>query len=442
MVRRKIYYAIPQRPWQFAKRSFISPFYLKLVGIIAVVFYLLPVVSTKPTPSQPSPCKLTQHWVEDEDRSQLCIDCRTCPPGQGLSTECGSSQMLPFNTMVTCVPCISGVSFSRYEDSSTCIPCTSCSQGQVVEQSCSPKMDVKCTNKCSSKDRYYDVDMGDCLRCSTCCGNDADVVVDECKEKIGADSNTVCSFDSSVNRCDQTTPQPTPTNSSVSPKHDVPYTTQKSDHSTQAKDLCYLAAIVIPVVIVVVLFFCTCLCFKKKLAKMLSCCNHNIEEEDHHDLQDRSSSDRKSVDDSQVMLAESGKSNKSGKFHSGSKVLLLAEGTPENLDDSEPARKKDSKLLSSLLESASYQYLKKICERLDTAMAGVGDYRDVCSHYDIDHYEKAAVYERHKDGPSRALIDHLAATHDQLTVAEFVTVVRKVAKRGDVAKLLEEYDLL
>ena len=75
-------------------------------------------------------------------------------------------------------------------------------------------------------------------------------------------------------------------------------------------------------------------------------------------------------------------------------------------------------------------------------MAGVGDYRDVCSHYDIDHYEKAAVYERHKDGPSRALIDHLAATHDQLTVAEFVTVVRKVAKRGDVAKLLEEYDLL
>ena len=136
--------------------------------------------------------------------------------------------------------------------------------------------------------------MGECLRCSTCCGNDADVVVDECKEKIGADSNTVCSFDSSVNRCDQTTPQPTPTNSSVSPKHDVPYTTQKSDHSTQAKDLCYLAAIVIPVVIVVVLFFCTCLCFKKKLAKMLSCCNHNIEEEDHHDLQDRSSSDRKS----------------------------------------------------------------------------------------------------------------------------------------------------
>ena len=99
-----------------------------------------------------------------------------------------------------------------------------------------------------------------------------------------------------------------------------------------------------------------------------------------------------------------------------------------------------SKLLSSLLESESYQYLKKICDRLDTTMAGAGDYRDVCSYYGIDRYGIASIYEKQRDGPSRALIDYLAATHEQLTVAEFVTVVRKVAKRGDVAKLLEEYE--
>lgn len=50
------------------------------------------------------------------------------------------------------------------------------------------------------------------------------------------------------------------------------------------------------------------------------------------------------------------------------------------------------------------------------------------------------MYEKHSDGPSRALIDHLAATHVQLTVADFVGVVRNVAERGDVAKVLEEYD--
>lgn len=47
---------------------------------------------------------------------------------------------------------------------------------------------------------------------------------------------------------------------------------------------------------------------------------------------------------------------------------------------------------------------------------------------------------KERDGPSRALIDRLATSHVQLTIADFVSVVRNVAKRGDVAKLLEEYD--
>ena len=101
-----------------------------------------------------------------------------------------------------------------------------------------------------------------------------------------------------------------------------------------------------------------------------------------------------------------------------------------------------SKLFSSLLECESYQYLKKICDGLDTTMTGVGDYLNVCSYYAFDYYEIASIYEKQRDGPSRALIDYLPATREQLTVAKFVTVARKVAKRGDVAKLLKEYDFL
>ena len=70
----------------------------------------------------------------------------------------------------------------------------------------------------------------------------------------------------------------------------------------------------------------------------------------------------------------------------------------------------------------------------------VGDYHDVCSHYDIDSFQVAAVYEKHDGGPSKALLEHLAASHEQLTVAEFARVLRKIAKRGDIAKILEEYD--
>ena len=98
----------------------------------------------------------------------------------------------------------------------------------------------------------------------------------------------------------------------------------------------------------------------------------------------------------------------------------------------------DSKLLSSLLDNNPY--LERVCNRLDTRMPSVGDYRDVCSYYGIDSYQVTAVYEKHNGGPSKALLEHLAASHEQLTVAEFSSLVRETAKRGDVAKILEEYD--
>lgn len=403
----------------------------------------LPEVSPKPTPNQP--CKPNQHWVEKEDGSHHCIDCGTCPEGQGLSTECGTSELLRFNTMITCVPCISGVSFSRYKDSSQCIPCASCSKGQVEEQSCSPEQDIKCAKKCSSKDRYYDEDRRDCLKCSRCCGrNNADVVVNECQEKLGAGSNMVCSFDSSVNRCDHTKPQPIPTTGYVSPKHDGPHTTQKRDHSTQAKSQDYLVVLVIPVVMTIVLVFCLCF-FKKRLAEMLSWCNRAVEKEEHHNYSVKEEKitfhPKETAENSCGNVREMDKTNKLGKALTdfNEPLLHLEEGIVEDLEDAQTSEKKDSKLLSSLLECDSYQYLKKICVCLDTAMAG-RDYRDVCFHYGINRYEIASVFEKERDGPSRALIDRLTTTHVQLTIADFVSVVRNVAQRGDVAKLLEEYD--
>lgn len=51
-----------------------------------------------------------------------------------------------------------------------------------------------------------------------------------------------------------------------------------------------------------------------------------------------------------------------------------------------------------------------------------------------------AVFEKDEAGPSRALLEHLAAAHPLLTVAEFVGVLRKIAGREDVAELLTDYD--
>ena len=69
--------------------------------------------------------------------------------------------------------------------------------------------------------RYYDESKGDCLKCSKCCNDDRDVVESECIEKLGSQSSMICSFHSSVKRC----------NIKLTPKF-VPHSTTKSSQSS------------------------------------------------------------------------------------------------------------------------------------------------------------------------------------------------------------------
>ena len=82
----------------------------------------------------------------------------------------------------------------------------------------------------------------------------------------------------------------------------------------------------------------------------------------------------------------------------------------------------ESKLLSTLLDDAAY--LQAISERLDTTLAGADNYRAVAQNYDLDHYKISSALEKHKRGPTTALIESLAASDTELTVQEFVTVVK------------------
>ena len=101
-----------------------------------------------------NPCSASQFWVVRADGNTSCVDCESCPPGQGLSHECG--RKISSNAMVTCVPCQAGISFSSSEyDTSSCNHCSApCSEDQMVLQNCTPTMNVKCDKQCYSKDRY------------------------------------------------------------------------------------------------------------------------------------------------------------------------------------------------------------------------------------------------------------------------------------------------
>ena len=96
------------------------------------------------------------------------------------------------------------------------------------------------------------------------------------------------------------------------------------------------------------------------------------------------------------------------------------------------------KLLSTLLEDS--RYLEAVSRRLDTTLAGAGNYRAVAQHYGFNHYRISSGLEKDDRGPTTALIENLAATQPKLTVQAFTAVVRQKAKRRDVADLLEAYD--
>lgn len=125
--------------------------------------------------------------------------------------------------------------------------------------------------------RYYNDDKGECLPCLKCCGDDQDVVENECKGKLGAGSNMICSFDSSINRCDKATKSPhklTAITKQVAATHNnytspsqglksvpsLPPTTQNSNHLSQRQDQDFWAAVSISVVIMVLLVALGCVC--------------------------------------------------------------------------------------------------------------------------------------------------------------------------------------
>lgn len=147
-------------------------------------------------------------------------------------------------------------------------------------------------------DRYYDVDKGDCFPCAKCCQDEQDVEENECKEKLGTGSNMICSFHSSVNRCDKSTPFPqepttttdqsTTTNDYTTPsqgskhEHTVPPTAQPSHHFTQTKAATHqglLIAVSIFVSLIILIFIAICLYIHK--ARLTGClyswCNCNTE---------------------------------------------------------------------------------------------------------------------------------------------------------------------
>ena len=112
-----------------------------------------------------------------------------CPPGSGLSVQCGSS--IPFSTPITCVPCVNGVNTSSTHDYSTCRSCRNCGKHELWTGQCTPEEDtVECLGTCD-KGFYKSKISEDCHPCSYCCGEDAKYHEQQC-ENSGLPSSKQC----------------------------------------------------------------------------------------------------------------------------------------------------------------------------------------------------------------------------------------------------------
>lgn len=101
-----------------------------------------------------------------------CWPCLSCPHGYGSSIPCGS--LISEKTLVQCISCEFGVTFSSSFDQSACQTCSKCKPNETVVRLCMPTTDVICL-RCepnqitwiSSKKETYEYECFDCPICSS-----------------------------------------------------------------------------------------------------------------------------------------------------------------------------------------------------------------------------------------------------------------------------------
>ncbi|XP_074630340.1 uncharacterized protein LOC141889073 isoform X2 [Acropora palmata] len=98
-----------------------------------------------------------------------------------------------------------------------------------------------------------------------------------------------------------------------------------------------------------------------------------------------------------------------------------------------------SKPLENLVNDAS-DSLDEICKRLDTRLAGLGNYEDVAKYYGYDVFTIQSRLKISPDGPSKAMISSIIAKRPDVTVESLAKVVVKQTRREDVARLLRKFD--
>ena len=117
-----------------------------------------------------------------------CVPCRTCPPGEGLSVNCGD--VITPQTPLACRPCVFGKTFSSGKEPGACKDCQNCDKYRETIKACTLTSKAVC-GRC--KPGAYSGLLPFCRPCSACCNDGSDIVIPSCKVPR-VPPNMQCSF--------------------------------------------------------------------------------------------------------------------------------------------------------------------------------------------------------------------------------------------------------
>lgn len=128
--------------------------------------------------------------INDTDSYPWKCSNTECPPGSGLTVQCGTS--ISIHVQIKCVPCVKGVNYSNTHDHSTCKSCRNCTKNENKIGKCTLEEDTtECLGTCY-KGFYMDNKTGKCHPCSDCCNNSEKIYHEEQCEDSGFPPNQQC----------------------------------------------------------------------------------------------------------------------------------------------------------------------------------------------------------------------------------------------------------
>ena len=133
-----------------------------MISVVEIFFVALFFINSLMITPAEARCSQTAEFTifdPNNQNAETCQRCPICPPGKGVSVQCGSR--VKNGTYIGCQNCENGTYSDDY-DKSDCKSCNRCGQ-KITERSCTAKQNSICSTKHCNDGYYMDRMVDECF---------------------------------------------------------------------------------------------------------------------------------------------------------------------------------------------------------------------------------------------------------------------------------------